>query len=231
MRPSGGDVPEFPPPKPRGGSAVIRPSAVVAQESRELAQCQDDLAKYRKQLYDTREELMQSRAVEETLRTYFKYATPTQPDVQKFVADSIERLHETERLRTALREEQRARIEFEKEIQIEFKRELAEKEAKIREALQGQLDTMVARASRKVLDLEYELDSWKNHAEALRTAMRNMRRHHNNLVLQYEALRTRRTFRDITNNPDDDPADVENTGIVWMETDAQIIGEEQDEKE
>jgi chromosome segregation ATPase len=239
MKPSG-DIPEFPPPKPRGGggSAVKRPppfaqeSAVQRDLRKQLAECEEDLAKYRKQLHDTTEELMQSRAVEETLKTYFQYTTRTKPDVQRFIADSIARLHETEQMRTALREEKRAREQFEKNIQIEFKRELAEKEAKIRAQLQGELDTFIARGNRKVLDLEYELDSWKNHAEALRTAMRNMRRHHNNLVLQYEALRTRRTLRDITNDPDDDLADVENTGIVWMETDAQFIGEEQeDEKE
>ena len=234
MRPSG-DIPEYPPPKVRAG-AVKRPTVMSSQESdlqravrEELSHCIEERNEYRKQLLDTREELIQSRAVSQTLQSYFRDTTGRQPDVQKFVLDSIMRLKEMEQMRAALLEKERTHREFEKEIQIQFKTQLSEKEAEIRANLQREVDTIVGQEKQRRVDVQYELEAWQKHAEALREAMRNMRTHHNNLVLRYEALRTRRTLRDVTNAPADD--EDENTGIVWMEMDAQLIGEADDEKE
>jgi hypothetical protein len=236
MRPSG-DIPEYPPPKARAG-AVKRPTVMSSsQESdlqravrEELSHCIEERNEYRKQLLDTREELIQSRAVAQTLQSYFRDATGRQPDMQKFVLDSIMRLKEMEQMRAALLEKERTHREFEKEIQIQFKTQLSEKEKEIRANLQRQVDTIVGQEKQRRVDVQYELEAWQKHAEALRKAMRNMRTHHNNLVLRYEALRTRRTLRDVTNAPADD--EDENTGIVWMEIDAQLIGEaDEDEKE
>ena len=235
MNPSrrSGVIPEYPPPKPRG-SAVKRPPSQESDLQRaireELSHCIEERNEYRKQLSNAREELIQTRAVAQTLQSYFRVATGTQPDVQKFVLDSIRRLQESvhydkemQQMQTALREEER-KVRYMKD---DFERQLAEKEKQIRGDLQQEVDAMVARANRRLLDAQYELESWQQHAEALRESMRNMRTHHNNLVLQYEALRTRRTLRDITNDPDDS---LDENSVVWMDMDAQLIAAE-DEKE
>lgn len=236
MNPSGG-IPMYLPPKPRG-SAVKRPpsSSSSGQESEleraireELSNCIHERDEYRKELSNVREELVQTRAVAQTLQSYFRSATGDQPDLQKIVFNYIQNLQEMERMRTALREEERKNREFIRVTQVQFKTQLLEKEAEIRANLQRQVDDIVAQEKQKRRDVQYELESWQKHAEALRARMLDMRTHYNNLVLQYEALRTRRTLRDITNAPDDDNQD-ENTGVVWMDLDALMIGAEEEEE-
>lgn len=198
----------------------------AAYYERELKRCDEQRLAYDKQAADLREEVISLRAVVRSLQSFFR-PSETQPDVQRFVVDYIEKLQqaqrhdrEMEQLRTDMRAQEREHAAFKTRIQAQFKEQIMNAQERLKEDFQRQLDGFIAQEAQVRAEANQEIADWKMYAEALRNSLRAAHREHNNLVLQYEALRTRRTLRDITNAPDDSQ---DENSVVWMEMDAQLI--------